>query len=76
VTPDLNFLRENQGARRALILTACTRDHIGAGGLTSWATSTVPVYSTASPREPGGAELEGIDLDREVQIHTVKPKQK
>src|SRR5580692_9442519 len=74
VTPDLTFLRENQKHVLALILTHGHEDHIGAVAY-FLGDFDVPVYSTAFTRALVERRLEEFDLDREVQFHTVKPKQ-
>ena len=74
VTPDLTFLRENQQHVRALILTHGHEDHIGAVAY-FLGDFDVPVYLTGFTRALVERRLEEFDLEREVQFHTVKPKQ-
>jgi ribonuclease J len=74
VTPDLTFLRENQQHVRALILTHGHEDHIGAVPY-FLGDFDVPVYSTAFTRALVERRLEEYDLEREVEFHTIKPKQ-
>jgi ribonuclease J len=74
VTPDLTFLRENQEHVRALILTHGHEDHIGAVAYFV-GDFDVPVYCTAFTRALVERRLEEFDLEREVQFHTVKPRQ-
>ncbi len=74
VTPDLTFLRENQKHVLALILTHGHEDHIGAVPY-FLGDFDVPVYSTAFTRALVERRLEEYDLEREVQFHTIKPKQ-
>ena len=74
VTPDLTFLRENQQHVRGLVLTHGHEDHIGAVAYFV-GDFDVPVYSTAFTRALVERRLEEFDLEREVQFHTIKPKQ-
>ena len=74
VTPDLSFLEENRDSVRALILTHGHEDHIGAVPYFV-GQFDVPVYATAFTRALIERRLEEFDLDHEVQLRTVRPKE-
>jgi ribonuclease J len=73
VTPDLTFLRENREQVRALLLTHGHEDHIGAVAF-FLDEFNVPVYGTAFTLSLVERRLEEYDLDEEVDLKPVKPK--
>ncbi len=74
VTPDLTFLKENRERVRALFLTHGHEDHIGAVAF-FLAEFDVPVYATAFTLSLVERRIEEYDLDRDVRLRPVKPKQ-
>src|SRR6201995_1453368 len=74
VTPDLTFLKENREQVRALFLTHGHEDHIGAVAF-FLDEFDVPVYGTAFTLSLVERRIEEYDLERDVQLRPVKPKQ-
>jgi ribonuclease J len=74
VMPDLTFLKDNQGAIRALILTHGHEDHIGAVPY-FLSEIDVPVYGTDFTLALVDRRLEEYELEQEPRFIHVKPKQ-
>ena len=74
VTPDLTFLKENRQQVRALFLTHGHEDHIGAVAF-FLDEFDVPVYGTPFTLSLVERRIEEYDLEHEVQLRPVKPKQ-
>jgi ribonuclease J len=74
VTPDLTFLKENREQVRALFLTHGHEDHIGAVAF-FLDEFDVPVYGTAFTLSLVERRVEEYDLERDLQLRPVKPKQ-
>ncbi len=74
VIPDISFLLENRGQVRALILTHCHEDHIGAVPFLL-AELNVPVYATAFTLAVLERRLEEHSLLERAQLHEVRPRQ-
>jgi ribonuclease J len=74
VMPDLTFLKENQSAIRALVLTHGHEDHIGAVPY-FLSEIDVPVYGTDFTLALVDRRLEEYELEEEPRFIRVKPKQ-
>ncbi len=74
VTPDLTFLKENREHVRALFLTHGHEDHIGAVAF-FLDEFDVPVYGTAFTLSLVERRIEEYDLEHDVKLRPVKPKQ-
>ncbi len=74
VTPDLTYLKENRACVRALLLTHGHEDHIGSVAF-FLGELNVPVYGTAFTLALVERRLDEYELDEEVDLRPIKPKQ-
>ncbi|MGH9509777.1 MAG: ribonuclease J [Terriglobales bacterium] len=74
VIPDISFLLENRGQVRALILTHCHEDHIGAVPFLL-SELNLPVYGTAFTLAALESRLEEHGLLEKAQLNEVRPRQ-
>src|SRR5438067_11215383 len=74
VTPDLTYLKENRDKVRALLLTHGHEDHIGAVPFFLQELN-VPVYGTPFTLALVERRLDEHDLEHEVDLRPVKPRQ-
>ncbi len=75
VIPDISFLLENREHVRALILTHCHEDHIGAAPFLL-AELNVPIYGTAFTLAVLENRLAEHELLEEARLHEIRPRQK
>lgn len=73
VIPDITFLLENRDQVQGIVLTHGHEDHIGALPYVLRQLN-VPVYGTRLTLGLLGGKLKEHGLERDVQLHTVKPR--
>jgi ribonuclease J len=74
VTPDFAYLEQNREHVRGLILTHGHEDHIGAVPFLL-SQINIPVYGTAFTLALVQRRLEEHDLDKEAELHPVRPSE-